>query len=802
MSKKQGEVIVETGMDNSKFVKGVNELKNIVERLTNSLGKSSNKIKQSFSQGFSSDGLEKVWGEFDNLSQKVNEYKERLKILKDEKGLGFGDSEYNHTYQQLVLAQQELINYKRNLERTAAEERTQIGILPSLANGFRMLGDSAAAVPGRLLNIAKSAPSAMLRGVAKAGMSAAKAVGQLALRMTGLPGLFKNLKNRSSGLGSSIFKLGNMFKLLVARMGMQAVINGVKQGFQNLSKYSSSANADISALMSALTQLKNSLASAFAPLLSVVSPILTSFINQLSAAISKVGQFIAAITGKSTFTQATAVQQNYAKSLNNTANAAKKAANSLYSFDELNVIDNKDSDSGSGSGGTVSPSEMFEEVPIESDVQSFADRLKAAFEAGDFYGLGAIIGQKLNEALESIEWTGIQEKARNIANNIATLINGFLETVDWNLVGSTIANGLNTIVYFLEEFVTTLHWESVGTAIYQTLNGFIATVDWGAIGNTIGTGLKGILTIIYTTLEGLDWKSLADGVYTFLTNVDWSGISSALFESIGSLIGGIIAFLIELITDFGTDLYDAYFSNGEDGIQGFLDGMWALLQDIGTWIYDHMINPLITGVKNALGIHSPSTVFRDIGIYLMQGFQNGIKSLVTPVLNTFSNLKTKILDIFNKLKTSVFGVINGLLSGIETMCNGVVSGVNKCIEALNGLSFTIPDWVPVFGGKSWSMSIPTLREVKLPRLATGTVVPKQAGEFAAILGDNNRETEVVSPLSTIRQALREELDSSERDVNVYIVAEGDEAGFMRYIKYSYDKESQRIGTDFTKVEPA
>ena len=100
MSKKQGEVIVETGMDNSKFVKGVNELKNLVERLTNSLGKSSNKIKQSFSQGFSSDGLEKVWGEFDNLSQKVNEYKERLKILKDEKGLGFGDSEYNHTYQQ------------------------------------------------------------------------------------------------------------------------------------------------------------------------------------------------------------------------------------------------------------------------------------------------------------------------------------------------------------------------------------------------------------------------------------------------------------------------------------------------------------------------------------------------------------------------------------------------------------------------------------------------------------------------------------------------------------------------------
>ena len=42
-------------------------------------------------------------------------------------------------------------------------------------------------------------------------------------------------------------------------------------------------------------------------------------------------------------------------------------------------------------------------------------------------------------------------------------------------------------------------------------------------------------------------------------------------------------------------------------------------------------------------------------------------------------------------------------------------------------------------------------------LFTGTVVPRQAGEFAAILGDNHRETEVVSPLSTIKQALAEAL---------------------------------------------
>lgn len=49
---------------------------------------------------------------------------------------------------------------------------------------------------------------------------------------------------------------------------------------------------------------------------------------------------------------------------------------------------------------------------------------------------------------------------------------------------------------------------------------------------------------------------------------------------------------------------------------------------------------------------------------------------------------------------------------------------------------------------------------KMPMLATGTVVPPRAGMFAAILGDNNRETEVVSPLSTMKQALKEALAES------------------------------------------
>ena len=52
--------------------------------------------------------------------------------------------------------------------------------------------------------------------------------------------------------------------------------------------------------------------------------------------------------------------------------------------------------------------------------------------------------------------------------------------------------------------------------------------------------------------------------------------------------------------------------------------------------------------------------------------------------------------------------------------------------------------------------ITALADIPFPAYATGQVIPYTMQKHLAWLGDNNRETEVVSPLSTIRQALREE----------------------------------------------
>ena len=83
---------------------------------------------------------------------------------------------------------------------------------------------------------------------------------------------------------------------------------------------------------------------------------------------------------------------------------------------------------------------------------------------------------------------------------------------------------------------------------------------------------------------------------------------------------------------------------------------------------------------------------------------------------------------------------------------------------------------------------------QLPKLASGTVVPPRAGEFAAILGDNKRETEVVSPLSTMKQALLEALMESGMSggsQQIVIRFEGNLAQLGRVLKPVIDAENNR-----------
>ena len=87
------------------------------------------------------------------------------------------------------------------------------------------------------------------------------------------------------------------------------------------------------------------------------------------------------------------------------------------------------------------------------------------------------------------------------------------------------------------------------------------------------------------------------------------------------------------------------------------------------------------------------------------------------------------------------------------MIAGVVGGINSIIGALNQLRFTIPSWVPFFGGQSLGFNIGYVAAPQIPMLANGAVITQPTlammGEYAGA-GTN---PEIVAPQSTIEETV-------------------------------------------------
>lgn len=352
-------------------------------------------------------------------------------------------------------------------------------------------------------------------GLKRIGAVGKKAFGEMNGQIRKSGGLLSTFASRLKGIALSLLVFN-----WVSR-GFNVMVAGIKEGFKNLVQYSDEYNRSISSLQSANAQLKNSFAAAFAPIIQMVIPYLVQLIGYVTSAINAVAQFIAILSGKTTWTKATAVQKNYAASLNGTAAAAKKAAGALARFDDLDVLSKTNTDEGSGGGaGGIDPGSMFEEVPV-GKISDFWKKLLDALKKGDWYEIGKTIGEKLKEALDSIPWDEIKEKARVLGKNLADLINGFVEVEGLGFsIGRTLAEALNTALEFLYSFASELHFESIGKFIADSINGFFKTFDFPLLAETINAWVQGIWRMIKTAIKETDWKSVFKGIWDFVSNID------------------------------------------------------------------------------------------------------------------------------------------------------------------------------------------------------------------------------------------------------------------------------------------
>lgn len=521
-------------------------------------------------------------------------------------------------------------------------------------------------------------------------------------------------KSASGGLGGG---LKNILKYAFGIRSLFALVNKLRSalvdGFKNLAQYSGETNNSISMLMSSLTQLKNAFAAAFAPILNVIAPILNTLIQKIISVVNTFGQLTSALTGKTTYIKAKKVQQDYAKSLNSNANSAKNAKKAneelkrtILSFDQINKMDDNsssDSNSGIADTGGLSPSDMFETESIPSKIKGIADMIKQAWKNADFTEIGAMVGNKLNAALNSIPWDKIKNTCNKIAKSVATFLNGFLETVDWKLVGNTLAQGINTAFGMANTFAENFHWDSLGKAIGNGINGALGGLDWNLIQETVRNIATGITDTLNSFIQTTDWalvgQSFGNGINTILdffhtaiNNFDWTGTGTALADFVNNAVntidfvnlGQTISDGIKGIFDFGIAAIEGidWWTIGEkvrDGLaaidwngiaDGFFERMGAAFGGLSAF-FGGLLSDAVSGAQKYF-----QKKIEECGGNVVKGIFKGIKDAIVGIGEW---IKDHIFTPFMKGFTAAFGIhspstvmaeqgkyiIDGLLKGVK-----------------------------------------------------------------------------------------------------------------------------------------
>ncbi len=169
--------------------------------------------------------------------------------------------------------------------------------------------------------------------------------------------------------------------------------------------------------------------------------------------------------------------------------------------------------------------------------------------------------------------------------------------------------------------------------------------------------------------------------------------------------------------------------------------------EVLTSIFSHIVNVIqwIIDIPNKLSSmwNTVKTAIKTLLVDMLLGYFTtdlpySIKNMISSVMGFVAEVAGKIGSVLiTPLKNVFKNFINWLLSGIEGGINGIIKGINSMIGTINRkLTFTIPSWVPLFGGKKWSSNIGYLSSVNLPRLATGGIVTQ---ETIATIGENGAE---------------------------------------------------------------
>jgi hypothetical protein len=283
------------------------------------------------------------------------------------------------------------------------------------------------------------------------------------------------------------------------------------------------------------------------------------------------------------------------------------------------------------------------------------------------------------------------------------------------------------------------------------------------------------------------FKATGTSAEDFTANLDQLG-NLINVEGAGDVV--IEKFADELAQS-SANIQDKMAATGNNIGKGIFEGINAQVAEQGPTSAQEVFDGYKEQLSTAFGgVDEPSTNMIVVGNNIMQGIINGfveketewwtaltdwytqtttyfndnLSLLNESILLKFTELKDGLIEMWTQgWEEGLKPILNIIIEGMETFINGIITAFNEMLTSLSSMDVPVPDWATESVGAS-NISfgeIPTLTNITIPRLAKGAVIPPSASQFMAMLGDNKKETEVVSPLSTMEQAFRNALADTE-----------------------------------------
>lgn len=477
-----------------------------------------------------------------------------------------------------------------------------------------------------------------------------------------------------NGLDADIKKMSQAEKTMLRYQYVLANTTQLQGDFERTSK---TWHNQVTILKAGFEQLANIvgtiLINAFKGLLITVNQAMTGVISAMQNVLNALGQ-IFGWTVEVDMGGLVQDAEDYSDALEDASDSSKKLKANLLGIDELNVLSDKNSGSGSGSDiasgadtDKILSVNKSESVPYESWIK-------------DLETLGSAIGDKLTSVLNGINWDSVYQGAKDFGTGLANFLNGLISPELFGAVGRTIAKSLNTAIYASLSFATTFDWEEFGLSIAEGVNEFFRTFDFGALGEDIATWVKGIWKTIKTVAQNIDWGDVFKGVFDFFKELD--------IETVGLIVGYIT---IKKIS--GVVLGEAVVGSIGKKIAGVIGT--AITTAWTTKIVPRLgyfIETAFSGVgvgeafKTAFG--KVPAIFTGITVAI-----GGAALAVVNFLDMWNNGFSIANELLMVLGTTL-GVVGAILLGAPAVVAGVVGGI---IAAIGTIAILIHDnWDSVY----------------------------------------------------------------------------------------------------------